>query len=297
EKRRTGEFPPLLLSSYKKQLPESPILFNETSGERFLTFFHAHSHLSLILLEINAENITFFKQGMNGRINVVSTRSSDSSSVVRVEAHNVGDTPAIFTALVTQCTHGVSNSDTSSAPVRPRRSILLLFVVQFGTLDIREDVRCTVWQRKPRVSPDQRGRRGQGGHLQEPFSPIQRCSRSHWKCGPSADSGARSHGSRFCKGLPRRLRLHGRRQLRHSALPLREETAESLLRERHHQVSGAARLRRVPRASQDETAHPSHRLHCRVFPEHLLLLHLALPAVQGAGLEEQSAQLPASQKR
>ncbi|KAM7288302.1 hapless 2-like [Ixodes scapularis] len=144
EKRRTGEFPPLLLSSYKKQLPESPILFNETSGEHFLAFFHAHSHLSLILLEINAENITLFKQGTNGRINVVSTRSSDSSSVVRVEAHNVGDTPAIFTALVTQCTHGVSNSDTSSAPVRPRRSILLLFVVQFGTLDIREDVRCTV---------------------------------------------------------------------------------------------------------------------------------------------------------
>ncbi|XP_040067245.1 uncharacterized protein LOC115316760 [Ixodes scapularis] len=63
EKRRTGEFPPLLLSSYKKQLPESPILFNETSGEHFLAFFHAHSHLSLILLEINAENITLFKQG------------------------------------------------------------------------------------------------------------------------------------------------------------------------------------------------------------------------------------------
>ncbi|KAK8774680.1 hypothetical protein V5799_010792 [Amblyomma americanum] len=64
EKVASGEPPsPMLLSYYKDNLPESPILFNETSGERFLSFVYDHPHLSLILLEINADDIALLRQG------------------------------------------------------------------------------------------------------------------------------------------------------------------------------------------------------------------------------------------
>lgn len=134
----------ILLSSYKDNLPDAPIVYNETSGERFLTFKYSHPHLSLILLEINADHIMLLRQGKKGRINVVSARSSYSGSAVRADVTNLGELPTIFTLQVTQCSHGVANSDTDSAPLRPRQSVVLLASVFFGALDIREDVKCTV---------------------------------------------------------------------------------------------------------------------------------------------------------
>ncbi|KAL1487266.1 hypothetical protein MTO96_031029 [Rhipicephalus appendiculatus] len=45
---------------------------------------------------------------------------------------------------VTQCSHGVANSDTDAGLVTPRRTLLLLTSVHFGALDIRDDLKCTV---------------------------------------------------------------------------------------------------------------------------------------------------------
>ncbi|XP_049267109.1 hapless 2-like [Rhipicephalus sanguineus] len=145
EKVASGEAPsPILLSYFKDKLPESPILFNETSGERFLSFIYQHPHLSLILLDINADDIVLLRQGTKGRINVVSAQSSDSASLVRIEVTNLGELTTIFSVQVTQCSHGVANSDTDSALVTPRRTLLLLTSVHFGALDIRDDLKCTV---------------------------------------------------------------------------------------------------------------------------------------------------------
>lgn len=145
EKVTSGEAPsPILLSYFKNKLPESPILFNETSGERFLSFIYEHPHLSLILLDINADDIVLLRQGTKGRINVVSAQSSDSASLVRIEVTNLGELATIFSVQVTQCSHGVANSDTDSALVTPRRTLLLLTSVHFGALDIRDDLKCTV---------------------------------------------------------------------------------------------------------------------------------------------------------
>ncbi|KAL3206767.1 hypothetical protein MRX96_039925 [Rhipicephalus microplus] len=144
-KSASGEGPsPLLLSYFKDKLPESPILFNETSGERFLSFIYEHPHLSLILLEINADDIVLLRQGTKGRINVVSAHSSDSGSLVRIEVTNLGELATIFSAQVTQCSHGVANSDTDAGLVTPQRTLLLLTSVHFGALDIRDDLKCTV---------------------------------------------------------------------------------------------------------------------------------------------------------
>ncbi|KAH7985117.1 hypothetical protein HPB52_024315 [Rhipicephalus sanguineus] len=144
EKVASGEAPsPILLSYFKDKLPESPILFNETSGERFLSFIYQHPHLSLILLDINADDIVLLRQGTKGRINVVSAQSSDSASLVRIEVTNLGELTTIFSVQVTQCSHGVANSDTDSALVTPRRTLLLLTSVHFGALDIRDDLKCT----------------------------------------------------------------------------------------------------------------------------------------------------------
>lgn len=140
----SGEHPsPLLLSYFKDKLPESPILFNETSGERFLSFIYEHPHLSLIFLEINADDIVLLRQGTKGRINVVSAHSSDSGSLVRIEVTNLGELATIFSAQVTQCSHGVANSDTDAGLVTPHRTLLLLTSVHFGALDIRDDLKCT----------------------------------------------------------------------------------------------------------------------------------------------------------
>ncbi|XP_075556756.1 hapless 2-like [Dermacentor variabilis] len=64
ERQASGEMPsPILLSYFKDKLPESPILFDETSGERFLTFVYEHPHLSVIHLELNADDIVLLRQG------------------------------------------------------------------------------------------------------------------------------------------------------------------------------------------------------------------------------------------
>ncbi|XP_075721652.1 hapless 2 isoform X1 [Rhipicephalus microplus] len=145
QKLASSEDPsPLLLSYFKDKLPESPILFNETSGERFLSFIYEHPHLSLILLEINADDIVLLRQGTKGRINVVSAHSSDSGSLVRIEVTNLGELATIFSAQVTQCSHGVANSDTDAGLVTPQRTLLLLTSVHFGALDIRDDLKCMV---------------------------------------------------------------------------------------------------------------------------------------------------------
>ncbi|XP_054928155.2 uncharacterized protein [Dermacentor andersoni] len=64
ERQASGEMrSPILLSYFKDKLPESPILLDETSGERFLTFIYEHPHLSVIHLELNADDIVLLRQG------------------------------------------------------------------------------------------------------------------------------------------------------------------------------------------------------------------------------------------
>ncbi|XP_064484785.1 hapless 2-like isoform X2 [Ornithodoros turicata] len=143
-KRKAGRPTPVLLSFYRHSLPEAPILYNASSGERFLTFLYRQPHMSLIVMEINADNLTLVRESTKGRINGVSSRSTHAGSYIRVQVSNLGIAPAIFTVQATQCTHGVANSDTDTTLLTPQQSTLLLLVVHFGDLDIRNDINCTV---------------------------------------------------------------------------------------------------------------------------------------------------------
>ncbi|XP_022257164.1 hapless 2-like, partial [Limulus polyphemus] len=151
------------------------ILINKTTGQHWLALEYTYRHLTIVHIEIDARNITVLRKGHFAQLNAIVTSSTAGTSQIHVHVLNTGLVAARFTAKAVKCSEGVSDSSEDSVLIPPQSKKVLLLFVQLGSLDINDDILCTVKLRSENVE--------QVAERQAVVKPKGRCiCYMHCKC-------------------------------------------------------------------------------------------------------------------
>ncbi|XP_076314864.1 hapless 2-like [Tachypleus tridentatus] len=150
KKLKAGKNGSFLLRFYGTPHRDS-ILINKTTGQHWLALEYTYRHLTIVHVEIDARNITVLQKGYFAQLIAIVTLSTAGISQIHVHVLNTGLVEARFTAKAVQCSEGVSDSSEVSVFIPPQSKKVLLLFVQLGSMDINDNIVCTVKLRSENV--------------------------------------------------------------------------------------------------------------------------------------------------